>query len=154
VLAHEAALGIDVEEGIVEARVAGLSVALVEAHHHVDAGLFGCLTEPVGDRAGDLYRLLEQLRVGVGEHPVLARRYAPHPIRVGRDEGLGEYHQACPTSPSFGDQLQGLGDGGIAVEEHRRRLYRGYLKSRHDRPPLPVLRILLLDGSRRGVQRL
>src|ERR671911_780697 len=39
VLAQQVALGIDVEQGVVQASVARLRVTLVQAHYHVNAGL-------------------------------------------------------------------------------------------------------------------
>jgi hypothetical protein len=56
----------------------------------------------------------------------------------------GKTTRRAPASPGFGDQLTGFGERSIAVEEHGRGLNCGYLEGRHDRPLLPVLKLLFL----------
>src|SRR4051794_27013810 len=52
VLAQQVALYVDVEQSVVQAGVAGLGVAFVEAHYHVDAGFPSGPTEFLGYRPG------------------------------------------------------------------------------------------------------
>src|SRR5829696_6367369 len=140
VLAQQVTFGIDIEQGIVQAGVAGLRVALVQAHYHVNAGLPSGPTELLGSQAGDCHRLIEQLPVQVGKHLVLSGRNTPHPVRIGGDEGLREDHQAnVVILCCLGDQLASLVDGSFALHKYWRALHGGDLEGRHG-PSLSFIR--------------
>ncbi len=98
---------------------------LADAHRQVHATVPGDRAQPLGGRRRNRHRLRVQ---PADELPVGPGRRAPDPVRVRRHERLGERDELRTRGGRLLDQLTGLVDGGLPVQEDR-----GCLDSGNDR---------------------
>ena len=120
VQAGEGAVGCEVQQGVVEG--AAVRVAFVDPDRQPGLRGPGGLAHPVGRGGRDAHgfpgqRLVERA-IGPGQG-------APHPVRVGGHERLGEHDESGALRGGLLGELDDLLDRGVAVEEDGGGLDRG-----------------------------
>src|SRR6266699_1342955 len=126
--AHNVALRIDIEHGVIEAATARFDVALAHADSDVGISLFGGAAQSVRGITGNGDRVAQKLGVHFVERLFVAGRDGPYPVRVRGDEGFGESYQARSLSTSRDDEFTGLVDGCVTIEKYGSCLHGGYFE--------------------------
>jgi hypothetical protein len=120
-LAEQAAVGSEVESGVVEG--GAVRFPLLDADNEVDARLLGGGAEPVRDRAWHGDCLVDEHRVPAAV--AVPDRLGVDPDWVARDEHLGKHHDAGAARRGLREQLDRLGQGGLLIPKYVRCLHRG-----------------------------